>query len=401
MFFGWYVVAGTFAAQMVVAGFLVYSVSLFLPLVRAEFGVGMEQVMQSLTFGTFLGMLLMPVAGIMFDRYSMRWIISAGLALFAAGLYVLAQSQTIGEYIIFFGLTMAVGNTLASSPAAQTVIARWFSKSRGRAMGISAIGTSVGGIAVPALVVVLLESIGWRAALEVIAALAMFVVLPVVIVSVRGKPADIGLEAEPAADSTADVVVDQSMSLGQILCHPCYWFIGLPLGLLFSAYTVGLVNIAPYAISLNVSAAGASALIMSIAIMGFVGKLGFGLVADRVNLKWALWAVMGLALVGFLILAAQPDYPVMLLATGLMGLAAGGMVPVWGAMMAAAFGLLSYGRAMGMMGPLLTLLVLPSFTVVGRLFDISGSYQLPLLIFAGVIATGMLLLLPLKLRRSS
>ncbi len=399
MFFGWYVVAGTFFAQMLVAGFLVYSVSLFVPLVRAEFGVGMEQVMQSLTAGTFAGMLLMPLAGIMFDRYSMRWIFSAGVALFAVGLWALAQSQTIGEYVVYFALTMAFGNTLAGSPAAQTVVARWFSRSRGRAMGISAIGTSVGGIAVPALVVVLLESIGWRATLEVIAALAMFVVLPVVVATVRGKPADIGLQAEPAAEPTADAVADVSLTLVQILRHPCYWFIGLPLGLLFSAYTVGLVNIAPYAASLNVSPAGASALIMSIAVMGFVGKLGFGLVADRVNLKWALWGVMGLALVGFLLLAAQPSYPVMLAATGLMGLAAGGMVPVWGAMMAAAFGLLSYGRAMGMMGPLLTLLVLPSFTVVGRLYDTSGSYQLPLLIFSAVIATGMLLLLPLKLKR--
>jgi len=399
MFFGWYVVAGTFAAQMLVAGFLVYSVSLFVPLVRAEFAVSMAQVMQSMTAGTFAGMVLMPLAGVLFDRWPMRWIMSAGLGLFAAGLWALAQSQTIGQYVLFFGLTMAVGNTLVGSPACQTVLARWFTKSRGRAMGISAIGTSLGGIAVPALVVVLLERSGWRVTLEILAAAAVLVVLPIVVATVRGRPADIGLQAEDAGPASSAANNDTAISLGQILRNPCYWYIGVPLGLLFSAYTVGLVNIAPYASSLGVSPGAASTLIMAIAVMGFIGKLGFGVVADRVNLKWALWAVMALALLGFLLLASQPSYPVMLAATALMGLAAGGMVPVWGSMMATAFGLLSYGRAMGLMGPLLTLLVLPSFTVVGTLYDLSGSYQLPLLIFSAVIALGMLLLLPLRLPR--
>lgn len=399
MFFGWYVVAGTFVAQLLVAGFLVYSVTLFVPLVRAEFAVSMAQVMQSLTVGTFAGMLLMPAAGVMFDRWPMRWVMSGGVLLFAAGLWAIAQSQSITSYVLFFAITMAIGNTLVGSPACQTVLARWFSKSRGRAMGISAIGTSLGGIAIPALVVVLLERFGWRSALEIIAALALLVVLPVVVATVRGRPSDIGLEAEAAGAAGGDAAPEQGLTMAQIVRHPCYWFIGVPLGLLFSAYTVGLVNIAPYAASLDIPPSGASGLIMAIAVMGFIGKLGFGVIADRVNLKWALWAVMALALVGFLLLAAQPSYPIMLGATALMGLAAGGMVPVWGSMMAAAFGLLSYGRAMGLMGPLLTLLVLPSFTVVGTLFDISGSYQLPLLIFSGVIALAMLLLLPLRLPR--
>ncbi len=399
MFFGWYVVAGTFVAQMLVAGFLVYSVSLFVPLVRAEFAVSMAQVMQSMTAGTFAGMVLMPLAGVLFDRWPMRWIMSAGLGLFALGLWAVAQSQTIGQYVLCFGLTMAVGNTLVGSPACQTVLARWFTKSRGRAMGISAIGTSLGGIAVPALVVVLLDSYGWRAALEILAAVALLVVLPIVVATVRGRPADIGLCPEDSDSGSSSSDSEAAITLGQILRNPCYWYIGIPLGLLFSAYTVGLVNIAPYAASLDISPGAASTLIMAIAVMGFVGKLGFGVIADRVNLKLALWVVMGLALFGFLLLASQPSYPVMLAATALMGLAAGGMVPVWGSMMAAAFGLLSYGRAMGLMGPLLTLLVLPSFTVVGALFDMSGSYQLPLLIFSGVIALGMLLLLPLRLPR--
>lgn len=86
MFFGWYVVAGTFVAQMFVIGFFAYSVSLLVPMVREEFGVSLEQVMYSLTAGTAAGMVMMPLAGVMLDRYPIRWIMAGGTLLFAGGL---------------------------------------------------------------------------------------------------------------------------------------------------------------------------------------------------------------------------------------------------------------------------------------------------------------------------
>ncbi|NNC54094.1 MAG: MFS transporter, partial [Pseudomonadales bacterium] len=58
VFFGWYVVAGTFIAQLFVVGFFMYSVSLVVPFVREDFGVSLEQVMYSLTFGTLLGLVM-------------------------------------------------------------------------------------------------------------------------------------------------------------------------------------------------------------------------------------------------------------------------------------------------------------------------------------------------------
>jgi MFS family permease len=140
---------------------------------------------------------------------------------------------------------------------------------------------------------------------------------------------------------------------------------------------------------------------MAIAVMGFAGKLLFGMAADKINLKVGLWIALALVFVALLLLASEPGYSLMLLATALMGLAAGGMLPVWGAMMAKVFGLVSYGRAMGLMGPLITLLVMPGFAVAGRLYDATGSYRLCLFLFAGFVVLGALLLIPLKIRESA
>ena len=75
------------------------------------------------------------------------------------------------------------------------------------------------------------------------------------------------------------------------------------------------------------------------------------------------------------------------------------MLPVWGAMMAQAFGLLSYGRAMGLMGPVITLNILPAYVVMGRMFDATGSYTLGLWVFSGAILLAAAFLVPLKIDR--
>jgi MFS family permease len=353
--------------------------------------------MYSLSAGTLVGLFLMPLAGVMLDRYPVRWIMAAGVLLFAGGLWTLANTTSIMQYIVVFGITMAAANAFAGSPASQTTISRWFTVSRGRALGLSAVGTSVGGIALPALVAWSLLTNDWRTTLEILSLGIALIVLPFVVLTIRGRPSDIGLLPEGGESAAEAHASNVELKLADIIRHPGYWYIGLTLGLLFSVYTSILANIAPYASGLGATSAQASTLIMAVAVTGLLGKLIFGMAADKLNLKVGLWIAMALVFVAFLLLAGEFGYPIMLLAASLMGLAAGGMLPVWGAMMARVFGLVSYGRAMGLMGPLITLMVMPGFVVTGRLFDATGSYRLCLLLFAGIIALGTLLLVPLKL----
>ncbi len=397
MFFGWYVVTGTFFAQLLVVGFFTYSVSLLVGPVRAEFDVSLEQVMYSMTVGTFIGLVVAPVCGGLLDRYPVRWLIAIGIVVFAAGLWWTSNATSITEYVIVFGLTFALCNGLAGSMASSTTVSRWFNASRGKALGIAAIGTSVGGIIIPGLLTYWIDTDGWRTALENLALLALLVVLPVVILTVRGRPEDIGMQAEGAAAATDAPVIDQGMTIKQILSSQAYWFIGLSLGLLFCVYSAVISNLAPYIIELGHTSADGSRLIMVLAIASLVGKVAFGFLADKLDLKLGLWTAIGLVGVALLIFASEPDYPWIAFAAVLMGLATGGMLPVWGSMMARAFGLVSYGKAMGLMGPIITVLVMPGYTVMGRLYDLSGNYQMGMSVFAGLTVLSAAMLIPLKL----
>jgi cyanate permease len=50
------------------------------------------------------------------------------------------------------------------------------------------------------------------------------------------------------------------------------------------------------------------------------------------------------------------------------------------------------------MGPVITLCVLPGYSLIGKLFDATGSYTASLLVFAAATVIAGALLLPLKIK---
>src|SRR5690625_7444660 len=74
------------------------------------------------------------------------------------------------------------------------------------------------------------------------------------------------------------------------------------------------------------------------------------------------------------------------------GLAAGVMLPVWGSMLALLFVSANYGRAMGMMNPVVTLVVLGAPPLAGRIHDLTGGYSPGFGIFMGALLIPLALL---------
>ena len=187
------------------------------------------------------------------------------------------------------------------------------------------------------------------------------------------------------------------MGMKTIVQQREFWLIGLSMGLLIAAFTSTLSNLSPYAVDLGASQTQASNLIMLIAITGLIGKILFGLGADKFSLKWGLWAAQGLVGIAFVLMSQEPPYSVLLLAAVCIGLATGGLLPVWNAIMAQVFGVNSFGRAMGAMGPIITLLIMPTYILVGRLYDMNGNYVATLYLFSGISVLAALLLIPVRL----
>jgi len=426
MFFGWRVVAGSFVCMMLVLGFFSYTFSLFVVPLREEFGVGLEQVMYSLTLGTLLSLLVGPIAGYLIDHLSVRLLMTLGMLLFAASLFTMSRTATITQFNLVFGFSFALVTGMAGPVATSAAVSRWFVRSRGRALGIMTIGSSAGGMLLPAIAAGWINSVGWRAAIVNLGLMALLAI-PWVWLNIRSRQGELGMEPDgdlPAAaavdGAAAEKLAVQSAALeadsaaravdaaplqpaapgmAKILRSGDFWLIGFSVGLLVAVFSATLSNLSPYATGLGASNAEASTLIMVLAIHGLIGKLLFGAGADRFPLKWGMWAAQGLLVMALLIFSAEPPYYLMMAGAVCMGLATGGLLPVWNSMTAQVFGVDSYGRAMGLMGPVITLLVMPAYLFVGRMHDALGNYVLTLWVFVALMVLAILLLIPLHLPR--
>ncbi len=410
MFFGWRVVAGSFIALMLVLGFFTYSFTLFVTPLREEFGASLEQVMYSLTLGTLLSLFASPVTGILVDRMSIRILMTLGALVTAAGFFSMSAASSIGAFNLTFALTFALSNAMVGTMAGSAAVSRWFLRNRGRALGITTIGTSVGGIAIPALAAWWIAELGWRGAFQNLALMSLLLA-PILWLTIRGRPSELGMhpDGDPPPDISqhADTSggaqpgpADAAPGMKEIVVRRDFWLIGLSVGLLIATFSSTLSNLSPYATGLGASQAQASTLIMLLAITGLIGKLIFGMAADRFSLKWGLWASQGLVCIAFLLMSTEPPYAVIVVAALCMGFATGGLLPVWNAMMAQVFGVDSFGRAMGAMGPVITLLVMPAYILVGRLHDLNGNYVVILTGFAVTVIIAALLLAPVRLPKT-
>lgn len=422
MYYGWLIVAGAFLAQFFVTGFFTYGFPLMVVPVQNEFGVSRTEVMYGITWSTGLGLFIAPLIGMLADKWSIRGLMMIGAAAFGVGLILLSKSQNILQFSLLFAVFICIANNLLGPLTGSTVVARWFSTTRGRALGIAAAGTSVGGIAIPYMVNMGIVLLGWREMLFYFGVIVLLSLLPYLVIYMRNFPADKGLAGEPpmtvidvdnnldnnldnnvdnnvATDSVEALVDGPDLSTKQIVLTPAFWFIGLTLGLLFMSQTGVLMNIGGYMAAAGEEADKTKTLILTLAAMGLVGKLLFGYVADRINLKHGLWGAISLAAIGVAILASEPSYPIMIVAALCLGLATGGMLPVWGAIIAVIFGMKSYGRVMGAMMPVIALSVMPGPILGAKLFDIYGDYTNSFYLFVGVLAVSFLMLVPLSLKR--
>ena len=392
MYYGWYIVAGVFLSQLFQAGFFIYSFSLLVLPIQTSFDASRAEVMLSMSGATIMGLIASPFVGRMVDRYPARWLLSSGAMIYAIGLLLLSGAQTVTQFAILFSLFICIGNLLLGPLTASATVSRWFTESRGKALGVAAVGTSVGGVLIPALIAYWLVDVGWRGSLQNLAYCVLLLVLPYMLVVIRAPETQV--EGGEQGASTQSPSVDLTMKT--IILERAYWVIGISMGLLFCVYSAVLANLSPYAVGLGATESAAARLIMVLAVSGLIGKLVFGIAADKIDLRSALWIAQGLVVVGVMLFSSEPSYPLMMLASVLLGLATGGMLPVWGAMLAVQFGVASYGRAMGLMNPLIVLMIMPGYAVTGYLYDMSGNYQLAFSLCGGLAILSAVILLAMR-----
>lgn len=382
-------VAVTIFTQAAQAGALIYSFGTLAPSIEAEFSAPRASVMLATTCLSIVTSLMAPLAGRWVDAHSLKRLMWIGALCLGVGLLLLSQVTALWQVWLVYALILPFANLLLGQMTSSALVTRWYDLHRGRALGVSALGTSVGGFAFPIVLVAAIERFGWRGGAAVIG-VATAVGLGVII--------GLGVK-DPGTKSGGQAAGEQPMlterSFGDIVKLPTFWMITLPIGIKLAAYLGLLSNLIPYALGLGIDRLSAASLLSVLAIASMVGKLGFGVIADRVPLKLVLLAALAMIGLGFAALLVVRSYGGLAAVCATLGLAAGGLLPVWGAIVAQYFGRSAFGRVMGLMNLTMMPLTAASAPLAGYVFDRTGSYDGAFIGYLLAIMVAMLLLLPL------
>lgn len=380
-YYGWNVVGLTLAFQAATIGILIYCFALFVVPWLETFDVSRGRVMVSITV-LQLGMgLLSPLAGRAMDALPMRALVISGAVALSAGLWLASMATAMWQIIALYALVMPLGMAMAGPLAAQTLVTRWFLEKRGMAIGISAIGTSIGGFGFPFLTAALIEQFGWRSAMQVLALLALIMVIPLAwFILRRQPPAPASL---PAAAHTADRqgVEARQWQVRDILRAPMFWIAVVAFLPSNAAFGAMQFNLGALTRDLGHPTSYAALLISLSSLAMIIGKFAFGAAADRIDHRW-LYYVMAAGMGGaLLMLMGTPALLTLILAAVLMGLAGGGILTLMAVVYGSRFGAASFGRVMGLGMLFITIASLgPLFS--GWIFDRTGSYDIAFGLFA-------------------
>lgn len=378
---GWMVLAAGFLCSMLATGGTHYVFGVYLVAITEEFGIsrsagnsGMIALMAGLAIWS-------PLVGKLLDTYSANRVMAAGAMLVALGFAALSGVTLPAWFLIIIAGPVAFGICASGSLAANTVVVRWFERRRGRALGILAVATSVGGFVLTPTSAFLVDVLGWRAALQVQGLAMSVLMLSMALFVIRERPdstetgygmefAGTSSDAASGIDSTAPL-----WTFSTLLVERRFWLLTLGLGLLFGSDQVLLVSQVPYFVAIGLTLQQGAMLAGLMTLSAIVGKLVVGYLADRVDLRVVYFLVAACHVLLLCIFITQPPFPLLVASAAVLGIAVGGVYPIWMTLLASHFGAASYGTTMGMMVILMQPTSISLLYTSGWLFDLSDSYR--------------------------
>lgn len=191
--YAWLIAALTFGVMLTTSAALGLPGAFLKPLTR-EMGWDTDQISSILAVRFALFGLMAPFSAILMERFGVRNVVWAALALIAGGMALATVATQLWQLFIAWGLMLGIGSGLTALVLAAVVASRWFSARRGLVIGILTASSATGQLAFLPVAAWLIEHMGWRTAvLPVLLACAALAAL--VFCFMRNRPSDVGLGA--------------------------------------------------------------------------------------------------------------------------------------------------------------------------------------------------------------
>ena len=395
VFFGWYIVGAAGGIQMLSGLLWMQSYGAYVVLLQEEFGWSKALVAGAFALTRIESGILGPLQGWLVDRFGPRPILRIGITIFGLGFIAFSYVDSILSFYLTFAL-IAIGSSLGGFATVMVSLVNWFSQHRAKAISISQMGYSIGGLCVPA-VVICLEAFGWRTTAMMSGVLVLLVGLPLVQI-VRHRPSETGdcvdgivavpvqvpdavsgQLQDPTGDKTAVSVIplNNDFTAREAMRTHSFWFISIGHACALLTVSAIMVHLVPHLIEAKgytlTEAGGVVALLTGFQM---VGQLCGGYLGDKMNKRLVCIGCMFAHTAGLVLIAFADSAGIVFLFAMLHGLAWGIRGPLMVALRADYFGPSSFGTIMGFSSLIVMLGMSTGPIFAGYMADIQGNYEM-------------------------
>ncbi len=387
VFYGWYIVSAAGGIQMLSGMLWMQSYGAYVVLLQEDFGWSKTVVAGAFALTRIESGILGPLQGWLVDRYGPRIILTFGILMFGLGFILFSRIDNLLTFYLTFAL-IAVGSSLGGFATVMVSIVNWFSSHRAKAVALSQIGYSLGGLSVP-IIILFLEAFGWRTTAMISGILVIVVGLPLVQV-VRHKPSDYGevpdgvpASSQPDSASRNYFSPQQDFTAKQAMRTRAFWLISIGHACALLVVSAVMVHLVPHLTQgLGYTLTQAGLVVAMMTAFQMVGQIGGGYLGDRINKRFLCIGCMSAHSIGLLIVAYASSTAMVLLFAALHGLAWGIRGPLMVALRADYFGPSSFGTIMGFSSLIVMLGMSTGPIFAGLMADIYGNYEIGFAILA-------------------
>ncbi|WP_439600602.1 MFS transporter [Devosia sp.] len=375
--YGWVVVAAGALITCVAMGAM-FALPVYLQPMAEETGWSRAGISAAMT----VGFIVMGIAGFAWgtlsDRIGARPVVLIASVLLGAGLILGSQASDILMFqFAYGGLVGAAGGAFFAPIISATL--GWFDKNRSLAVSLVSIGGGIAPMVITPFASLLIQTYGWRSAMLSIAIGALVVIIPAALL-IRRAPTVV--EAAPAAATQA--TPRQASSGWSALRTPQFIVLATVFFLCCAAHSGPIFHTVSYAMICGASALAAASIYSVEGLAGLFGRVIFGVLADRLGVRRVIVAGLALQAVGIYVYIYVSELPQFYLLAAVLGLAYGGVMPLYSVLARDYFSPRVMGTVLG--GMAMTSSIGMAFGPVGGgwLYDTFGTYHWLYIASAGI-----------------
>ena len=413
-FYGWVILSAAGASMFVRNALASLTLAVFVYPISQELGWSRTLIGGAAGLGGLLSIIGAPPVGWAVDRFGARQVLTIAVLLLGLSTISLAWATTPVAFYLAYGL----GRVLFTGPipiGASVVVARWFVRKRGRAIGILSFGHAGGMILFPAIASVVIQLRGWQEAWLVMGVLVLVIALAPVALFIIQRPEDVGLAPDggqlaPALDTKLDPELDPAesgspsrpaagepvWSVRQAMRTPVLWMLALATGAVYFIQSGTNLHQGAYFVDQGLSKATADVAIILSAVGAAFGTLAWGWMSEKMPVRYVFAAVALLMAISIALFTTVDTAAEAYGYAFLFGAAVGGIIVVPPVAYADYFGRQSLGAIRGVTEPFVALGQAIGSVLSGVVFDATGTYQSAFLAYSVLGISVMLLLLLAK-----